>query len=183
MNKILSLAALLLAASSAGAQNTAKFQLSFVPKCDFIPNMALEPADSTIQGLSLNLPCGRNRQEGATLGFVNIITGESHGFAVGGINVADSYRGFHLGILNFCSAFNGCQLGLFNLSIESHRGAQIGLLNQAGDFSGLQLGAFNYADKVNGLQIGILSVNAASPLFTDFPRSLAPVFPFVNWSF
>lgn len=177
MKKLLSIA-LILAAMTKMQAGDAGLQISL------IPSIALERPDATIHGLSLNLLCGQNRQQGLTFGFYNIITGDSSGFAYGAINYSDSYTGVQWGILNLTqNKFTGWQFGGVNYAGMEFKGLQSGIINIADHCTGLQLGVFNYTDSLKGLQIGALNIASQNPWFSNVPNQFAPVWPVVNWSF
>lgn len=149
-----------------------------------VPELAIQPAGTAIHGLTLNLFCGQNPDQGITLGFYNIISAESAGFSWGAVNYGDSYRGVQIGLVNLTQEnFCGWQDGLINYTGKAFHGFQSGVVNVAGHCRGLQFGVFNYAEKLDGVQIGVLSIAAETPWFNQFPRQFAPAIPFVNWSF
>jgi hypothetical protein len=177
MKKILSLIVIVGAAWRMEAQQ-AGFQIALLPEC------ALHDSETLIHGVTWNIICGENPQEGVTLGFYNIITGDSRGFSWGAINHSDAYTGVHWGIVNWNDeTFKGWQSGLINYTGTKFTGFQWGALNVAKECRGFQLGVFNYAHRLNGLQIGALNIVAENHWFTAVPRQFAAAWPIVNWSF
>lgn len=177
MKRLFSLVVLVAAGSRLQAGD-AGFQLSLVP------GAAIEPTGTTIHGLTLNLICGQNPDQGITLGFYNLISDESAGFSWGAVNYGDSYRGAQIGLVNLTQKnFCGWQDGLINYTAKEFSGFQSGVINVAGHCRGLQFGVFNYAEKLNGVQIGVFNIAADTRWFNQFPREVAPAIPLVNWSF
>jgi hypothetical protein len=182
MKKLFSLVLIVAAAAKLQAGEAGAGEAGF--QIAILPELAIQPADTTIHGLTLNFLCGENPEQGITLGFYNIMTGESAGFTWGAVNCADSYRGVNIGLLNLTQEnFSGWQDGLINYTGKQFCGFQSGVINVAGHFRGLQFGVFNYAEKLTGVQIGVLSIAAENRWFNQFPREFAPAIPFVNWSF
>lgn len=130
-----------------------------------IPDIALEPSDTRIRGLTLNFLCGENPTEGLTLGgLINISKSHSSGFTLGPINVADSYSGVHWGVVNYSGErFAGWQVGLLNASGGPCDGWQLGAVNISDNLQGLQWGVFNYtAGESYGCQYGIINFSVGS---------------------
>ena len=178
MKKILSLIVIAAAAWRVQAQE-AGFQIALLPE------FAIQDQDTLIHGATWNIICGENPQEGVTLGFYNIITGDSRGFSWGAVNYSsDTYTGVHWGLLNWTDEkFTGWQSGLINYTGSQFTGFQWGAINVAHSCRGFQLGVFNYAHKLNGLQIGALNIVAENHWFTAVPRQWTAAWPVVNWSF
>jgi len=87
------------------------------------------------------------------------------------------------GVVNYAESYTGLQLGFVNYASEEIRGVQLGGVNVAMAASGLQWGFINYAENLHGVQLGFINIVTENPWFDEFPDKLAPVFPFVNWSF
>lgn len=174
----LCLITVLLASESLQAGGVAGFQLAL------IPDVALHSPRTTIHGVSLNLLCGQNQQQGVTCGLVNLTTECSAGFCLGAINVADSFAGFQCGAIDISkNGFSGFQLGAFNYAKGEVKGLQVGVINIADSLQGLQVGAFNYSDRLRGFQIGAANIATHNPWFVGLPGSLSAAFPVINWSF
>ena len=177
MKKILSLIVITGAAWNLRAQE-AGLQISLLPEC------ALQDTDVKIHGVTWNIICGQNPQEGVTLGFYNIISDNSRGFSWGAINHSDIYTGVHWGILNWTDEkFTGWQSGFINYTGREFTGFQWGAINVTEHCRGFQFGFFNYAHKLNGLQIGAMNIVAENRWFTAVPHQFAAAWPIVNWSF
>jgi len=167
---------LLATATVAGAQESA-FQLSLTP------DVALHPATTKINGLSLSI-WGQNPGQRLSLGFVNGSTGDAGGLAWGLVNYDDNYTGVAWAWINVSRQnFTGWQSGMVNVAQGSFTGVQSGCINYAEEFHGLQLGLVNWADNLHGVQIGFANVAVNNPWFTAMPDKFATAFPFVNWSF
>ena len=176
--KILLNTGMILFCLMAARAEEAGFQLALFPE------MQLHSMDTPIHGLTLNL-FGQNEQHGLTLGLGNWMTGDSYGFALGGIiNKTESYHGVQWGLVNYDSKDAcGWMLGAVNAVGDTFTGFQLGGFNYAKVCSGFQLGVFNYADELRGLQIGAINIVTKNAWFQDFPNQLGAFFPIVNWSF
>lgn len=175
--KSLLAAGLFLLANLAAAQSS--FQLSLVP------DAAIVPRGENVQGLALNV-WGENEANGVTLGLVNGFVGQSSGFSYSLIGTYGyNYRGVAWGglVTYFEGEVRGWQAGLLNSNTGTLVGLQTGLINYATNARGLQWGFLNYTDYLHGVQIGLVNIVGTNPAFTALPEKLAPVFPFVNWSF
>lgn len=160
------------------AADTAGLQISLMP------DLALQDQGTPIHGLTLNIICGLNPQQGLTFGLWNSMSDESAGFSWGLVNYADTYTGVHWGLLNLTQKdFSGWQDGVINYTARDFTGLQSGVINVAGHCTGLQFGVFNYSDKLTGLQIGALNITAQNHWFNHLPNQFAACFPIVNWSF
>jgi hypothetical protein len=147
------------------------------------PQIAIEPTTTEIDGVALSI-WGENPQHAFALGFVNGSTGDSSGFSLGLVNVADTYTGVAFGIVNISEQdFHGWQDGLVNYCQGSFNGFQSGWINVSSEFHGLQYGFVNYTENLRGVQIGLVNVALNNPWFDEFPNKLATGFPIVNWSF
>ena len=136
-----------------------------------------------VKGFSLGI-WSENPQTRFTLGFVNGSTGDSGGLSVGLVNYAESYTGIQWGVVNLSTAnFTGWQNGWVNVAQGTFTGFQLAFVNVSENTTGVQAGWLNYAQELNGVQLGLINVAMNNPPFTQFPDKLAPVFPFLNWSF
>ena len=167
-----------LAASAASlTAGEAIFQASLTP------DIAIYTRASQINGLSLGF-WGENPQHALAISLFNGSTGDSQGVTLGIVNYADSYEGIAFGWLNSSREnFYGWQNGVINFSHGTFTGLQMGALNVTQEMHGLQLGVFNYSENLRGVQLGFLNVALTNPVFKEMPDKLAPIFPFVNWSF
>lgn len=162
---------------AARAGDSSAFQASLTP------GVALHSSSTQIDGLSLSI-WGENPQRGIALGFVNGSSGDSKGFTLGLFNYDENYTGVQLGIFNYSSqGFSGLQYSFVNLDQGTFKGLEWGFVNVSQDTHGVQLGGINYAQSLSGMQIGLLNIASNNEWFTALPGQLAPVFPFVNWSF
>lgn len=143
----------IIAALVAGAAGVRADESAF--QASLTPDIAVQSKTTEISGLSLNI-WGENPQHGVALGFVNGSTGDSSGFSWALIaNYDDSYTGVQMGFVNYSKQ----------------------------DFKGLQWGFVNYAEKLNGVQLGLVNIVEDNGWFDQFPNKLAKGFPFFNWSF
>ena len=110
------------------------------------------------------------------IGFVNIAFGNHSIFQAGYVNwnsenfsgfqaaftntVGGDFKGFQAGFVNVNKyETKGMQVGFSNLSVRKMEGTQIGLVNIAArDMKGLQLGLINYAESINGVPVGLISI-------------------------
>ncbi len=176
MKKLLLITTLAASAASLTARE-AVFQASLTP------DIAIYTRASHINGLSLGI-WGENPQHALAISLINGSTGDSQGVTIGIVNYADSYEGVALGWFNYSREnFYGWQNGAINFSSGSFAGLQMGAVNVTQKMEGLQLGIFNYSENLRGVQLGFLNVALNNPVFTAMPDKLAPIFPFVNWSF
>ena len=174
--KLTALAVLGIAALSLRADDT-PIQLSLTP------DIALYPRTATVRGFSLGV-WSENPQWSLTLGLVNGSSGDSGGLSWGIVNYAESYTGVQWGAVNISTEnFVGWKCGWINVSQGTFKGLSWGAVNYSEDTTGLQVGVVNYAQRLNGLQLGFANVAMNNSWFQEFPDKLAPVFPFVNWSF
>ena len=167
-----------LAASAASlTAGEAIFQASLTP------DIAIYTRASEINGLSLGF-WGENPQHALAISLVNGSTGDSQGVTLGIVNYADSYEGIAFGWLNSSrDNFYGWQNGVINFSHGTFTGLQMGALNVTQEMHGLQMGVFNYSENLHGVQLGFANVALNNPPFKEMPNKLAPIFPFLNWSF
>ena len=148
-----------------------------------VPDIALYPRTEAVRGFSLGI-WSENPQTSFTLGFVNGSTGDSSGLSVGIINYDESYTGVQWGMVNVSKEnFTGWQNGWINVAEGTFTGFELGFVNVAENTTGLQAGWVNYAESLDGIQLGLINVAMNNPPFHEFPDKLAPVFPFLNWSF
>jgi len=139
----------------------------------FFFNIVYEPFYPPLFGF-INIAIGDHKNFQA--GFVNRNTGNLSGFQAGFINsVHKNFSGFQAGYVNtiagnfsgFQSGFvnvnngetNGIQTGFVNTSIKDMKGLQFGFVNVAAqNIKGVQFGFINYADSIDGLPVGFISV-------------------------
>ena len=98
---------------------------------------------------------------GLQAGFVNTTAGNFKGLQSSFINTtAGEFKGLQAGFVNIAAGnFNGVQSGFVNVSGKETRGAQFGFVNiTKKEAKGMQIGFINYADSINGLPIGFISV-------------------------
>jgi hypothetical protein len=179
MKKILLLAYLLICmAASQTVASAAAVQASLTP------DIAVWARGTQIEGVSFSI-WGENPQTSFALGLVNGFNDMSKGAALGLFNYADSYTGFHLGLINYTEGdFFGWQFGAFDYTVGLVRGLQTGLVNYAGTLKGLQIGLVNYAGNTDtGIQIGIVNIIPRNAWFTRFPDEIAPAMVILNWRF
>ena len=165
MKKLLLVAICCLCASAALAE-TKSFQASLTP------DLALQPRDSFIRGVSLNI-WGENPQAALAFGVINGSKGQSAGLALGLLG-------------NYSENFNGIQLAwLGNYASGKLTGVQWSAVNYAATLNGVQLGLVNIADTAEqGVQLGLFNViKQNSHWLNNFPDQIAPAMLFVNWRF
>jgi len=98
---------------------------------------------------------------GFQAGFVNTIGGNFSGFQSGYINtVGGDFSGFQAGFINTnVGETKGIQAGFVNTSIKEAKGPQFGFINIAvRNIEGIQLGFINYADSIEGIPVGFISI-------------------------
>jgi len=148
-----------------------------------VPYITLLPRTETVKGFSLGI-WSENPQSSLTLGFINGSSGESSGLSIGAVNYAESYTGIQWGIVNLSTAnFVGWQNGWVNVAQGTFTGFQLAFVNVSENTTGVQAGWLNYAQELKGVQLGLINVAMNNPPFREIPDKLAPVFPFLNWSF
>lgn len=169
MKKLFLLLAAHLIALSVYAESK-PFQLSLTPE------ISLQERDTLIEGLCLNI-WGENEQRAIAFGLVNGSYGSSVGLSLGGLNYAEDYKGFQMGLVNYASGqLSGVQSGwIFGFSG----------INYAYSLTGLQLGLVNYAETAeNGIQVGLINImNETAGWFDGFPTDVAPAMILLNWRF
>ncbi len=137
-----------------------------------IPDIAIQSRAAHIKGVSLSI-WGENPQNALALGVVNGSNGDSSGISLGLLaNYTESYTGAQLAwIANYSSIkLTGLQWAAFNYAERLH-GLQLGLVNFAGA-----------SDK--GVQVGLLNfMNNTKDWFDNFPNEVAPAMVLVNWRF
>jgi hypothetical protein len=124
----------------------------------FFFNIVYEPFYPPLFGF-INIGIGDHKNFQA--GFVNWNTGNFSGFQAGFINtVHKNFSGFQAGYINTVAGnFSGFQAGFVNTSIKDMKGPQFGFVNVATqNIKGAQFGFFNYADSIDGLPVGFISV-------------------------
>jgi hypothetical protein len=179
MKKIVLLACLVVIVASSQAMASKAIQLSLVP------DIALQPRGTRIDGVSLNI-WGENPQTSFALGIVNGFDGMSKGFSLGLLlNYSDSYTGVQWGLANYSEgSFFGWQAGALDYTAGMMQGIQTGLVNYAGQLRGVQIGLVNYAASTQtGVQIGLINIIPHNTWFTRFPDEIAPAMVLLNWRF
>jgi len=94
-------------------------------------------------------------------GFINSVAGNLNGFQAGFINTtARNTNGFQVSFINTTiGEINGAQIGFINTAINEMKGAQAGFINTARKgIKGTQIGFFNYAESIEGIPIGFMSI-------------------------
>ena len=114
---------------------------------------------------------------GLQTGFINTVAGNFNGFQAAFINTtAGNFNGVQTGFINTnAGETNGVQLSFINTAAKEMKGPQIGFVNVAAKkISGFQIGFLNYADSIEGIPIGFLSIvrkggyQAIEYSFTEF---------------
>jgi hypothetical protein len=124
----------------------------------FFFNIVYEPFPFPLIGF-VNIAIGNHNIFQAS--FVNSNTGNFNGFQAGFINtVGGDYNGFQTGFINTVGGdFNGFQTGFVNTNIGEIKGVQLSFVNVAAQsMKGVQIGLVNYADSIDGLPIGFISI-------------------------
>jgi len=124
----------------------------------FFFNIVYEPFYLPLFGF-INIAIGDHKNFQA--GFVNRNTGNLSGFQAGYVNtVAGNFSGFQTGFVNVnAGETNGIQAGFVNTSDKDMKGLQFGFVNVAAqNIKGVQFGFINYADSIDGLPVGFISV-------------------------
>lgn len=152
-------------------------------QASLVPDIAIHSRTTQINGFLLNI-WGENPQSGVALGFVNGSIGDSSGISLGLLNYDESYSGFQWGFVNYSRRyFLGWQNGCVNWDDGYFKGWAWGFVNVANDAHGLQMGWFNYAEKLSGVQVGLINIINSNGWFDRLPDRLSKGFVFVNWSF
>ncbi len=136
------------------------------------PDIAIHHKTTQIDGVAINL-WGENPQHALALGVVNGSTGNSSGLSLALLaNYAESYKGAQFAWLaNYSSGkLTGVQWAAFNYAEKLH---------------GLQLGLVNFAETSDkGLQVGLINImNETKSWFGAFPNEVAPAMVFLNWRY
>lgn len=138
------------------------------------------PEDDAVRGLRLSLLYGRNSDvTGVDVGLVPHVMGDFVGVQVGVASIVEGdARGLQWGPgLNLVDGYlTGAQFaGLVN-SARAGEGLQVaGGVNHSRDFRGLQIALVNYAQRLHGVQLGLVNIIREG--------GVLPVMPLVNWSF
>lgn len=151
---------------------TSAFAKSSSLQLSLVPDVALEPRTTFINGASIGI-WSENPQTAFTLGIVNGSTGDSSGLTLGLLgNYAENYRGVQLA-------------WLANYASGTLSGVQWSAFNYAGRLNGLQIGFLNYSEASDqGVQIGLINImNDTQQWFSNLPNEVAPAMVFVNWRF
>jgi len=124
----------------------------------FFFNVVHEPFYFPLFGF-INIANGNHNNFQA--GYINWNTGNFKGFQAGFVNtVGGNFSGFQAGFVNTnIGQTNGFQSGFVNTSIDEMEGIQIGFVNVAiKPVKGIQIGFVNYADRIDGIPIGFISI-------------------------
>ena len=98
---------------------------------------------------------------GFQAGFINTVHKNFSGFQAGYVNtVAGNFSGFQSGFVNVnAGETNGIQAGYVNVANKNMKGPQFGFINIATEnIKGVQFGFINYADSIDGIPVGFISV-------------------------
>ncbi|MCK5802703.1 MAG: hypothetical protein KAI66_07720, partial [Lentisphaeria bacterium] len=125
-----------------------------------IPEVQIADRSTMIDGIKLNLWCGRNdRVNGVDLGVFSgcdDITGVQ-------VNVANyvenKVEGIRIGVLNGAKDVTGFSAGVVNWNDGALKGIAVGLVNVSDEVAGLQIGVFNYCRRLGGVQIGLINIS------------------------
>jgi len=99
--------------------------------------------------------------KGVQAAFVNTNTGETKGMQMGVVNTAvRRMEGVQAGLVNTSvGETKGAQMGVVNTAVREMEGVQAGLVNTAArNMKGVQVGFVNYAESINGVPIGFVSI-------------------------
>jgi len=124
----------------------------------FFFNVIYEPFPYPLVGF-VNIAIGNHKFFQA--GYVNWSSENFSGFQAGFTNtVGGDFKGFQAGFVNVNKGeTKGVQDGFVNVSVKKMEGAQIGFVNLAvRDVKGIQLGLVNYAENIDGVPIGFISI-------------------------
>jgi hypothetical protein len=173
--------ALTLVASAAAMAQSEPFQASLTPA------LAIHDSTTLIEGLTLSV-WGENPQRALSIGIANGSVGDSTGFSLGFLlNYSDSYTGVMWGAVNYSTGeFLGWQGAFVNYSEGPTKGLQTGWVNYAQRMKGLQFGLLNFAESVDEVlvQIGFLNIIRTNDIwFSNLPDEMAPAMVIVNWKF
>ena len=101
--------------------------------------------------------------------------GRVEGLQWSGVNMAGSFEGAQLGIINYVESPSiGGRLGFANISLAEMVGADLGAVNYAARVEGVQIGFVNVTEHLHGVQIGLVNVapNGFLPVFVLFNAAL-----------
>lgn len=101
--------------------------------------------------------------------------GRVQGLQWSGVNMAGSYEGAQLGLLNYVESPSvGGRFAVANIALSEIHGADIGAVNYAARVDGVQIGLVNVAEHLHGVQIGLVNVapNGFLPVFVLFNAAL-----------
>jgi hypothetical protein len=129
---------------------------------------------ASVMGIRLSVFLGRNEDvTGLDLGLVNSTKGTFNGLGAGLVNsVHGDGSALHVGAVNSCGGyFSGVQLsGFLNHVGGDSTALQVGAINVVnGTQGGLQIGVINVAKNLNGVQIGLININASSDTVSFMP--------------
>jgi hypothetical protein len=101
--------------------------------------------------------------------------GRVQGLQWSGVNMAGSFEGAQLGLLNYVESPSiGGRVGFANIALAEMHGADLGVVNYAARVEGVQIGFVNVTEHLHGVQIGIVNVapNGFLPVFVLFNAAL-----------
>lgn len=101
--------------------------------------------------------------------------GRVEGLQWSGVNMAGSFEGAQLGIINYVENPSvGARLGFANIALAEMVGADLGAVNYAARVEGVQIGFVNVTEHLHGVQIGLVNVapNGFLPVFVLFNAAL-----------
>jgi hypothetical protein len=181
MKRLIAATISMIAFASIAMADTQPFQASLTP------DIAIHDQSTFIKGLTLSI-WGENPQKSLAIGIANGTTGDSAGFSLGWLlNYGENYRGVSWACVNYTTGdVLGWQGAFVNYSGGSMTGLQTGCVNYANRMKGLQLGLLNFAESTNEalVQIGLLNlIRDNGSWFGNFPDEVAPAMVIVNWSF
>jgi len=133
--------------------------------------------DGDLEGFQLNVA---GIVDGSVKGFqanwlLSTAGGRVQGLQWSGVNMAGSFEGAQLGLLNYVESSSvGGRFAIANIALAELRGADIGAVNYAARVEGVQIGFVNIAEHLHGVQIGLINVarNGFLPVFVLFNAAL-----------
>ena len=151
----------------------------FVVSFTFLTGAPAAAADKAIN-LSIFPPIALAQPEDAVTAFrYNLIYGKNTAVKIvdlGLVNHTTSglSQGIQWGLVNFTeSEFSGVQLAAFNYNKGAAKGLLWSGVNYAGSGGGLHIAFVNYADRMDGVQLGVLNIIKEGGMF--------PVMVIANW--
>ncbi len=147
-------------AQGAGEESKKTSQRWFPLQLAIIPEVQIADRSIMIDGIKLNLWCGRNdRVNGVDLG---VFSGcdDITGIQVNVANyVEDTASGIQIGVLNGAKDINGFTTGVVNWNDGIMRGLTVGAFNFSDEVVGVQIGVYNQCRRLTGVQIGLINVS------------------------